>query len=77
MPEFLNAIATATPPHILPQDLVERNARRILGPRFAQFERMATSFKTSGVEKRYSFAPIECGHGSKNVEKCQKELKSV
>lgn len=66
MPEFLNAIATATPPHELPQDLVERNARRILGPRFAQFERMAASFKTSGVEKRYSFAPIEWFDDPKN-----------
>ncbi|MDJ0612135.1 MAG: type III polyketide synthase [Rhizobiaceae bacterium] len=59
MSVFLNSVATCTPPHELPQDLVERNARRILGPRFAQFERMSASFKTSGVEKRYSFAPIE------------------
>ena len=66
MPEFLNALATATPPYELPQDLVERNARRILGPRFAQFERMAASFKTSGVEKRYSFAPIEWFDTPKN-----------
>lgn len=63
---FLNALSTATPPHELPQDLVERNARRILGPRFAQFERMASSFKTSGVEKRYSFAPIEWFDDPKN-----------
>jgi len=66
MPVFLNALATSTPPHELPQDLVERNARRILGPRFSQFERMASSFRTSGVERRYSFAPIEWFDDPKN-----------
>ncbi|MEM9279515.1 MAG: type III polyketide synthase [Pseudomonadota bacterium] len=56
---FLNSLETANPPHLLPQDLVERNARRILGSRYAAFERMASTFKTSGVEQRYSFAPID------------------
>ncbi len=59
MTVFLKSLVTKTPPHALPQDLVERNARRILGPKFSQFERMAASFKTSGVERRFSFAPIE------------------
>jgi len=58
-PVFLSGLTTALPPHKLPQDLVERNARRILGPRFDNFERMAKSFHTGGVETRYSFAPIE------------------
>lgn len=66
MTVFLKSLATVTPPHVLPQDLVERNARRILGPKFAQFERMAASFKTSGVEKRFSFAPIEWFDDPKN-----------
>jgi len=56
---FLNGLSTAVPKHELPQTLVEDNARRILGPRYSQFERMSDSFKTSGVEKRYSFAPID------------------
>ena len=59
MTVFLNGIGTAVPPHELPQDLVLENARRILGPRYPQFERMAKTFKTSGVEKRYSVAPID------------------
>ncbi len=59
MTVFLNGIGTAVPPHELPQDLVLDNARRILGPRYSQFERMAKTFTTSGVEKRYSMAPIE------------------
>jgi len=56
---FLNGIATAVPPHELPQDIVLDNARRILGPRYAQFERMAKTFTTSGVEKRYSMATLD------------------
>ena len=47
------------PPHPLPQDMVETRARRILGPKFKAFERMAKTFTTSGVERRYSVAPIE------------------
>lgn len=59
MKPFLNALQTAVPEHELPQDLVETNARRILGERYSSFERMAKTFKTSGVEKRYSLAPFE------------------
>lgn len=59
MPVYLNGLVTTVPQHELPQTLVEDNARRILGPRYAQFERMSASFQTSGVEKRYSFAPID------------------
>ncbi len=66
MTVYLNALATQCPEHELPQTLVEDNARRILGPRYAQFERMSASFKTSGVEKRYSFAPIDWFQEPKN-----------
>ena len=58
-PVRLRGLATAVPDHELPQDLVLHNARRILGPRFPQFERMAATFETAGVERRYSFAPFE------------------
>lgn len=63
---FLHGLSTAAPEYELPQTLVEDNARRILGPRYAQFERMSASFKTSGVEKRYSFAPIDWFQEPKN-----------
>ena len=56
---YLHGLATAVPPHPLPQDMVETRARRILGPKFKAFERMAKTFTTSGVERRYSVAPIE------------------
>lgn len=68
MPVFLNGLSTAIPQYELPQTLVEDNARRILGSRYAQFERMSSSFKTSGVEKRYSFAPIDWFQEPKNWE---------
>lgn len=65
---FLTGLTTVVPKYELPQTLVEDNARRILGARYAQFERMSASFKTSGVEKRYSFAPIEWFQDPKNWE---------
>ena len=63
---FLNGLATAVPPHELPQDLVLETARRVLGPRYVQFESMAKTFQTAGVEKRYSMAPFEWFDEPKN-----------
>lgn len=66
MTVFLNGLGTAVPPYELPQDLVLQNARKILGPRYKQFERMAATFTTSGVETRYSVAPLEWFQEEKN-----------
>ena len=55
----LHGLHTAVPPHELPQDIVETKARRILGPKFKAFERMSKTFVTSGVETRYSAAPMD------------------
>lgn len=59
MPVNLHALATATPPHELPQDLVQRHAEKIFGGRFPHFERLAAAFTTSGIETRYSVMPVE------------------
>ena len=59
MTVFLNGIGTAVPSYELPQGMVLDTARRVLGPRYPQFERMAKTFTTSGVEKRYSMVPVE------------------
>ncbi|KZL17934.1 Alpha-pyrone synthesis polyketide synthase-like Pks11 [Pseudovibrio axinellae] len=59
MPVYLTGLATAVPPYELPQTLVLEYARRILGPKFAQFERMAGTFLRAGVNKRNSFVPLE------------------
>ena len=59
MPVYLNGLSTAVPPHELPQDLVLKSARRILAPRFEQFDRLSGTFLTAGVDRRYSLAPID------------------
>lgn len=66
MSVYLNGIATAVPPHELPQNLVLENARRILGPRYEQFEKMAKTFETSGVDRRYSMVSFEWFEEPKN-----------
>ena len=55
----LHGLATALPPHVLPQDLVLHHARRILGPRYEAFERLVPTFHSSGVERRRSVVPVE------------------
>ncbi len=58
-PIYLTGLATAVPPHELPQTLVLEYAREILGPKFSQFERMSSTFLTSGVKTRYSMASLD------------------
>ena len=55
----LLGLASALPPHVLPQDLVLENAREILGPRYAQFERLVPAFTNAGVAKRHAVEPLE------------------
>ena len=55
----LNGLATAVPPNVLPQEQVLERARRILGPRYQQFDRMVSTFETAGVATRHSVVPIE------------------
>lgn len=55
----LLGLGAVVPPHILPQSLAEDTARRLLGPRYPQFERLAPSFRNSGVQTRYSVVPID------------------
>lgn len=59
MDASLIGLGTVVPEHILPQSLAEETARRLLGPRYPQFERLAPSFRNSGVSTRYSVVPID------------------
>ncbi|MEM8787143.1 MAG: 3-oxoacyl-[acyl-carrier-protein] synthase III C-terminal domain-containing protein [Pseudomonadota bacterium] len=59
MTAYLNGLATAVPPHELPQNLVQVKAQAILGPKYPQFERLLSTFVSSGIERRYSVAPFE------------------
>lgn len=56
MPVYLNGLAAVVPEQPLPQELVLEFARRILGPRYEQFEQLAGTFGTSGIETRYTVA---------------------
>ncbi|HEY8574650.1 type III polyketide synthase [Phenylobacterium sp.] len=58
-PVGLIALATASPPHELPQAEVAQAAREIFRDRFPQFERMAPVFDTAGIRTRQSVMPIE------------------
>ena len=55
----LLGLATFLPPYRLPQDLVKLNAKRILGERYPDFERLTKSFDSAGIESRYSVVPFE------------------
>ncbi|WOI55719.1 type III polyketide synthase [Palleronia sp. LCG004] len=69
MTVFLHGLATALPPHELPQDLVQTRAQALLGPHYPQFERLSRTFTTAGIERRYSVVPIdwfEADHGWKD-----------
>ena len=59
MPVHLHGLASALPPFELPQDVVLRHARDILGPRYKQFERLVPAFTNAGVERRWSVEPVE------------------
>jgi alkylresorcinol/alkylpyrone synthase len=58
-PVGLLGLATASPPHDLPQEAVAEAARRLFEPQFPGFERMAQVFRTAGVRARQSIMPID------------------
>lgn len=58
-PVRLAGLGLAVPPHELSQLQARRTAERIFGGRWPDFARLATSFETSGVERRYSVAPLD------------------
>jgi alkylresorcinol/alkylpyrone synthase len=55
----LVSVATVVPPYILEQRDVAAAAHRTFALRFADFERLARVFKTSGIRRRYAVRPIE------------------
>lgn len=62
----LEGLATAVPPHELPQDLVQKKVEAYFGKRFPQFLRMSSSFAAAGIERRYSVAPFEWFENPRN-----------
>lgn len=59
MPVHLHGLGTALPPHEMPQGLVSEMAEQILGPKYPQFQRLQATFRTAGIDRRYSVVPRE------------------
>jgi alkylresorcinol/alkylpyrone synthase len=58
-PVALLSVATASPPHSMPQNEVADVARRLFQDSFPRFERMAKVFETAGIRTRQSVRPID------------------
>jgi alkylresorcinol/alkylpyrone synthase len=55
----LLSLATAVPPHCIEQPDAAAAAHRGFGGRFAEFERLARVFETSGILRRYLVRPLD------------------
>ena len=55
----LISLATALPPHAIEQCDVAAAAHRSFAGRFADYERLASVFATSGIRRRYGVRPLE------------------
>lgn len=58
-PARLIGVGTAVPEHVCPQDMVKTVARRVLGDRYADFDRLTKSFDNAGIDTRYSVVPFD------------------
>ncbi len=59
MSVYLHGLATALPPYSLSQSEVRERASVIFGEKYPQFERLAKTFDTAGIDNRYSVVPID------------------
>lgn len=58
-PVTLLSLATATPPHILDQDVAQEAARSIMAHGFTDFERLTSVFANAGIRQRQLARPVE------------------
>lgn len=63
-PVRLLGLGTALPPHRLEQAEVAATVKRLFGPRFADTDRLARVFETSGISSRHAVRPIDWYAGS-------------
>ena len=59
LPPRIASLATAVPPHILERDFVAAESKRIFSRFGDDFERMASVFYTTGIDRRYSVCPVD------------------
>jgi alkylresorcinol/alkylpyrone synthase len=57
MSSHLHGLATALPPHALPQGRVKTAADEIFGTRYPGYARMSPAFDNAGIDCRYSVVP--------------------
>lgn len=62
VPPRIAGLATAVPPHRLPQREVLEHAAETFGERFKGFEKLLPVFENTGIESRYSVRPFEWFH---------------
>jgi alkylresorcinol/alkylpyrone synthase len=55
----LLSLATALPPHVLPQDEIAAKAQAVFGPYFEEFERLSGIFANAGIAQRYGVRPLD------------------
>jgi len=59
MSVYLHGLSTALPPHRLSQSDVKERAAIIFRKKYPQFNRLAKTFDTAGIDNRYSVVPID------------------
>lgn len=58
-PVTLLSVATAVPPHCIEQQAAAAAAHHGFAARFADFERLARVFESSGIRRRYAVRPLD------------------
>ena len=57
MPPHIHSLATAVPPHALTQEDAARFSRALFEEKYSHFDRLSATFRTAGVDCRYSVIP--------------------
>lgn len=55
----LISLQTASPPHVIDQDVVAEAAREQFGARFRDFDRLSPIFRNAGIRTRQSVMPLD------------------
>ncbi|HEY9038673.1 MAG TPA: type III polyketide synthase [Roseovarius sp.] len=59
MPIYLHGLSTALPQYFLHQSEVAERAEILFGAKYPQFQRLARTFRTSGIDRRHSVVPMD------------------
>ena len=59
MSVYLHSLSTALPPHRLSQSDIKQRTTLIFSKKYPQFDRLAKTFDTAGIDERYSVVPVD------------------